>query len=144
MSCNPLRRLTNHAGAVCAAAMAALMLVGPVSAKDVAFRVQGLFCNLESQLDRALDDIDRGVSPQAAAGLVNSAAVVCTYVDLLHYVVAAPVNIGVGRGRLPVIKYRGTLVGVLLGGELRGLVPPAEVFFVTPQPIASAAVERRL
>ena len=61
---------------------------------DEAQRLQGLFCNTEAQIDRALADIAAGVSPRRAADLANRDAVVCTYVDRIEYLIARPVALG--------------------------------------------------
>jgi hypothetical protein len=122
------------------AACAALAMQGPALAEERV--VQGLFCNTEDQIDGALALVASGLSARTAVDLANGAGVVCTCVDRLHYVVERPVSIG-GSGFVPFAKYRAMLTGVVAGGRLRAVSPPVEVFFVTPDRLAGAAVERR-
>lgn len=120
-------------------AAACLALAATTAPADEGSRLQGLFCNTEPQIDRALADIAAGVSPARAADLANRDSVVCTHVDRLHYVIAAPVALGDG----PMVKYRGSLTGVVVGEALRPVSPPAELFFITPERLAGVAIERR-
>src|SRR5262245_40687601 len=62
-------------------------------AEDRTHSLQGLFCNAAEQIDEALNHMRRGLSPQSAVVLTNRDAVVCTFVDLLHYVIDRPVVI---------------------------------------------------
>ncbi len=113
---------------------------GPATAEGRSHRLQGMFCNTEQQIDSALALVGKGSTPRTAVALVNGGDTLCTYVDLLTYVVERPVAIG---GRVSLAKYRGLLTGVVVGGRLRDVSPPVEVFFVTPERIADAAVERQ-
>jgi hypothetical protein len=124
-----------------ALALAASLACGPSApahADEPALHLQGLFCNAEAQVEAALANIARGWSPAAAAERLNRDAVVCTYVDRLHFVVADPVIVGA----VPQV-YRGTLVAVVVGARSRPVSPPVEIFFVTPQRVRSATLERR-
>ncbi len=125
------------------AACLTLILQGPASASDQPLRLQGLFCNSEEQIDRTLAHIGLGLSPHAAVELTNEAAVVCTYVDLLQYEVDNPVAIGKNFSAAPLVKYRAMLTGVLVGDNLRPVSPPVEIYFVTPDRIVGAEIERR-
>jgi hypothetical protein len=107
---------------------------GPAAGQEL--RLQGLFCNTKAQLDRALARMGSGLDPHLAAEIENRDAVSCTYVDRLHYLVRHPVRVGA-------VKYEASLTGVVVGGEVRPVSPPARIFFATPEPIAAAAVERR-
>lgn len=44
--------------------------------------------------------MSRNVAPRAAAELTNDEEIVCTYVDLLHYIVERPRIIGKSRPSL--------------------------------------------
>jgi hypothetical protein len=102
-----------------------------------------MFCNTEAQIDGALARVGEGWTPHTAVALVNDGDAVCTYVDRLHYVVERPEALGETGRSAPLAKYRATLVGVVVGDRLRPVAPPVEVFFVTPERIAEALVERR-
>jgi hypothetical protein len=116
--------------------VAALALACAAPAAGQELRLQGLFCNAEDQLDRALARMSHGLDPRLAAELENREAVVCTWVDRLHYLVRHPVKVGA-------VKYEASLTGVVVGGAVRPVSPPVRMFFATPEPIAAAAVERR-
>jgi hypothetical protein len=122
------------------AALAAGLAAASVAAGE-AHRLQGLFCNTEAQLDRALAAVAAGLTPTRAAELANRDAVACTHVDRLHYLIEQPVALG--EGAVAPVRYRGALTGVLVGGALRPVSPPVELFFVTPARVAGAVVERR-
>jgi hypothetical protein len=123
------------------AALAAGLAAAAPAAAGEAHRLQGLFCNTEGQLDRALAAVAGGLTPARAAELTNRGAVVCTHVDRLHYLIEQPVALG--DGAVAPVRYRGALTGVLVGGALRPISPPVELFFVTPARVAGAVVERR-
>ena len=121
----------------------ALALPGFAGAGEQTYRLRGLFCNTEDQIDEALGYMSRNVAPRAAAELTNDDEIVCTYVDLLHYIVEQPVVIGEIPGALPLVKYEAQLVGVVVGGNIRPVSPPARVFFVIHERLAGAVAERR-
>jgi hypothetical protein len=121
------------------ATVAAALAAGGSALADEAQRLQGLFCNTEAQIGQALADIAAGVLPRRAADLANRDTVVCTYVDSIDYLIARPVALG--DAALPLVKYRGTLVGVLVGDTLRPVTPEAELYFLTPRQVAGAAIE---
>ena len=131
------------AGPATLALAACLLLHGPGRAEERVLWLQGLFCNTEEQIDGALAHIGQGRPPRTAAGLVNDGGAVCTYVDRLHYAVEHPRVVGEDGGHVALVKYRATLVGVVVGGNLRAVSPPVEVFFVSPERLAGAAIERR-
>ena len=81
------------------------------------------------------------MSPPLAADRANRDAVVCTYVDRIEYLITRPVALG--NPVLPLVKYRGALVGVLVGDALRPVTPEVELYFLTPQQVAGATTERR-
>jgi hypothetical protein len=124
------------------AACLALAVHSPVLAQDQPLRLQGLFCNTEKQIDGALGLMSQGQTPQAAAALTNGSEVVCTYVDELRYVVEHPVEIWQNKSAVAAAKYKGALTGVIVGGRLRPISPPVEIFFAVPERLAAAAVER--
>lgn len=139
-------RISRNAGRWLIAALVAWMAFAPaarVSAGDRTHRLQGLFCNTEAQIDETLARMHRGLPPRVAVELTNDDAVVCTFVDLLHYVVDRPVVIKELRGAFPLFKYQGQLVGVVVGGVVRPVTPAVPVFFVTPERLADARLEGR-
>jgi hypothetical protein len=85
----------------------------------------------------------RGLSPRAAVELTNRDAVVCTFVDSLHYIVDRPVVIKEIGGSLPLFKYQGTLVAVVVGGAKRPVIPPVNIFFAIPARLDDAPLEGR-
>ena len=116
---------------------------GKVQAKTSMPALQGLFCNSAEQIDDALAHIRGGLSPRAAVELVNRGEVVCTFVDLLRYVVEGPVVIQEIRGTFPLFKYEGSLVAVIVGGVVRPVTPPVRVFFAIPERLGDAPLEGR-
>lgn len=121
--------------------VAAALAAGGSAPADEVQCLQGLFCNTEAQIDRALADIASGVSPRRAADLANRDAVVCTYVDRIQYLIARP--LALDDATLPLVRYRGALVGVLVGDALRPVTPESEIYFITPRRVVGAASERR-
>ena len=105
--------------------------------------LQGLFCNASEQIDDALSHVREGLSPREAVGLVNHDEVVCTFVDMLHYVVDRPVVIQEIRGSFPLFKYEGTLVAVIVGNAVRPVTPPVQIFFAIPERLGDARLEGR-
>ena len=63
------------------------------SEPGVRMALQGLFCNSADQIDETVTHMRQGLSPPAAVELVNREAVVCTFADLLRYIVDRPVVI---------------------------------------------------
>ncbi|MFZ5672873.1 MAG: hypothetical protein ACOZAM_07905 [Pseudomonadota bacterium] len=112
-------------------------------AKDRTHALQGLFCNTAEQIDEALTHMRRGLSPRSAVELANRDAVVCTFVDVLHYVVDRPVVIKEIRGSPPMFKYQGALVAVVAGGTKRPVIPPVQIFFAIPERLHNAPLEGR-
>lgn len=123
------------------ATVAAALAAGGSALANEAQRLKGLFCNTEAQIDQARADIAAGLPPRLAADRANRDAVVCTYVDRIEYLIARPVALG--HLAPPLVKYRGALVGVLVGDALRPVSPEVELFFLTPKQVAGAATERR-
>jgi hypothetical protein len=105
--------------------------------------LRGLFCNTEEQIDEAFGYMSRNVPPRAAAELTNDDEIACTYVDLLHYIIEQPQVIGEIPAEFPLVKYEGKLVGVVVGGRVRPVSPPAPVFFIARERLPGAVVERR-
>ena len=126
-------------------ALLAILVQGNSSlAGEASHRLAGLFCNTEAQLDETLTLIGRTLSPGAAIAIVNKDAVVCNNVDQIEYALIHVVDIGRAREPIPLVRYRGTLVGVVVGQRLRPVDPPVTVFFVTPSWLAAIRVERDL
>ena len=130
---------------VVVASIAALTFAhgGKVLAKTSTRELQGLFCNAAEQIDDALSHMRGGLSPQAAVRLINGEEVVCTFVDSLRYVIDRPVIIQEIRGTFPLFKYEGTLVAVIVGGMVRPVTPPVQIFFAIPERLDDAPLERR-
>jgi hypothetical protein len=112
-------------------------------AEDRTHSLQGLFCNAPEQIDEALTHMRRGLSPRAAVEVTNRAAVVCTFVDLLHYVVDRPVIVEEIRGSRPLFKYQATLVAVIVGSARRPVTPPVDIFFAIPERLDDVRLEGR-
>lgn len=112
-------------------------------AEDRTHSLQGLFCNSAEQIDEALTHMRRGLSPRAAVELTNRDAVVCTFADLLHYVVDRPVVVKELGGSIPMFKYRGTLIAVVVGRAKRPVTPPVQIFFAIPERLGDAPSEGR-
>jgi hypothetical protein len=111
-------------------------------ADETTQRLTGLFCNTEAQIDEALSYLRHNLPPRAAVALTNNDAVVCNYADTVEYVVRAPVDVGRVTGLVPLVKYRATLVAVVIGKRLREIEPPVTIFFVTPNRLTTVFVER--
>ena len=105
------------------------------------YRLQGLFCNTDGQIDQTLTLMRRGLSPRAAVQTANADAIVCTFVDLLHYIVEHPVLTKEVRGSFPLFKYEGRLVAVVAGATVRPVTPPVRIFFAIPERLADAPLE---
>lgn len=138
----PIRPRAERYGLAIAACLA-LTIPGPGHTDVPALPLKGLFCNSEDRVNDAVAHIREGWSPQAAAELANSDAVACTHVDLLHYLITGPVRLGDHRRLDPLASYRGMLTAVVVGDEVRAVSPPVEVYFITPEILIGAAVERR-
>jgi hypothetical protein len=106
-------------------------------------RLQGSFCNSEAQIDRMLGHMAGGSDARTAVELVNMGRIDCTFVDAIAYQIERAVLIGGGQAGLPA-KYRGRLVGIVIGGTLRAVTPPADIFFAAPAPIDGIVPESRL
>ena len=133
----------NRAAALLLSAALGAVLAGSAGAGEQTYRVHGLFCNTEDQVDEALGHMSGSVPPRVAAELTNDEEIVCTYVDLLHFIVEQPVIIGEIPGALPLVKYEAKLVGVVVGASVRPVSPPAPVFFIAHERLPGSVVERR-
>jgi hypothetical protein len=133
----------NRAAALLLAAALGSALAGSAGAGEQAHRLRGLFCNTEDQVDEALGHMGRSVPPRVAAELANDDEIVCTYVDLLHFIVEQPLIIGEIPGTPRLLKYEAKLVGVVVGASVRPVSPPAPVFFIARERIPGSVVERR-
>ena len=105
-----------------AAALIVLAVSGSAHAEQ-GHVLHGLFCNTESQLDDTLAHMQRGLTPQAAAELTNEAAVVCVFADEVQYMIVGPLVLDEIPGGVLLTKYQGTLVGVLVGDNIRPVHP---------------------
>jgi len=115
-------------------AVLAALVAAPAAAADRPQVVHGLHCRTEAQVDRAIDLIRHDVPPRIAAEMLNRNEVACVFADRIWYMVEGPAIIGViqHRGRL-LVKYEGTLVGVLVGENPRPVEPPLRIYFVLPE-----------
>ena len=86
--------MPRHPGSLLVA-VAFAIAAAPAAAQEL--RLQGLFCNAEDQLDRALERIGHGLAPALAAESENRTSMSCTYVDRLHYLLRHPVRLGASR-----------------------------------------------
>lgn len=128
---------------VTAMAFLAFASTNRVLAEDRTHRLQGLFCNTDEKIDETLAHIRRGLSPRAAVETTNADAVVCTYVDLLQYVVVRPALTKEIRGSFPLFKYEGTLIAVAVGDTVRPMTPPVHIFFAIAERLADVPLAGR-
>lgn len=101
--------------------------------------LHGLFCNTETQIDEALAHMSLKLAPQAVVGLMNEKKVECVLADKIQYMVIRPLIIGGKDRNTSLLKYRATLVGVLVGENIRPVEPPVQIFFVTTEKLTGAA-----
>lgn len=139
-----VRSLRDRCVTLMVAAICGSVLPSSTAAGEQTHQLRGLFCNTEGQLDEALSHMSRNVAPGAAAELTNDEEIVCTYVDLLHYIVERPRIIGEIPAEFPLVKYEGELVGVIVGGRVRPVSPPARVFFILRDRLPDAVTEQRV
>jgi len=117
------------------AGLAGLMALASVAGTraDGAHLVHGLHCRTEAQVDAAIALIQGDMHPAAAAEMLNRDEVVCVFADKILYMIERPAMIGQAkRGGVSLIKYEGTLVGVLVGKNPRPIEPPMHLYFVLP------------
>ena len=101
--------------------------------------LHGLFCNTEVQIDEVLAHMSLNLTPQAAVELMNEKMVVCVLADKVQYMIIRPFIIGeINRG-ISLIKYQATLIGVLVGENVRSVEPPVQIFFVTTERLMGVA-----
>lgn len=102
--------------------------------------VSGLHCKTEAQVDAAIASIQQGTPPLLAAESLNREEVACVFADRIAYLIQHPVMLGRSDHRgVSLIKYEGTLVGVLVGQNPRPIEPPLHLFFVVPEPLPGVA-----
>ena len=101
--------------------------------------LHGLFCNTEAQIDESLAHLSLNLTPQAAVEMTNTKMIACVFADKVQYMVIHPFIIGGKNRGLSLMKYQATLVGVLVGGNIRPVEPPVQVFFVTTEPLTGVA-----
>ncbi len=124
------------------AACLAFISYTPIEAAEREILLQGLFCNTEEQIDDALGFMSQGLTASTAVDFTNKNGVVCSYVDVIHYIVEHPVEIWQNKSAIAAAKYKGTLTGVVVGQRHRPISPPVEIFFATPNRLTQNAVER--
>ena len=102
--------------------------------------LHGLFCNTEAQIDESLAHMSLNLTPKEAVELTNEKMIVCVLADKVQYMIIRPFIIGeINRGTA-LIKYQATLVGVLVGENIRPVEPPVQIFFVTTERLTGVAV----
>lgn len=124
------------------AALAALIAIASTGASHAGEQplLTGLYCKTESQVDAAIDAIHDGITPLLAAELLNREEVACVFADRIQYVIEHAVMLGRSDRRgVSLIKYEGTLVGVLVGNNPRPVEPPVHLYFVVPKPLPGVA-----
>ena len=102
--------------------------------------LSGLFCDTEAQIDESLAHMALNLTPQAAVELTNEKMIACVLADKVKYMIIRPVIIGEINQGVSLIKYQATLVGVLVGKNIRPVEPPVQIFFVTTERLAGVAV----
>ena len=101
--------------------------------------LHGLFCNTEAQIDETLAHLSLNLAPQAVVELMNQEKVACVLADEVQYMIIRPFVIGAKIRSSSLLKYRATLVGVLVGENIRPVEPPVQIFFVTTKRLTGAA-----
>jgi hypothetical protein len=64
----------------------------------------------------------------------------CVYADKIKYVVIHPIIVGKMLMEPQLTKYEATVTGVLVGGAIRPVAPPVQIFFVTAENVPGAVV----
>lgn len=120
--------------------LAALVAVtfGPIAKANQGHVLHGLFCNTEAQIDEILAHMSRNLAPQAAVEMMNKERVACVLADRIQYMVVHPVIIGGKNRGSSLLKYHATLIGVLVGENVRPVDPPAQIYFVTTERLPGA------
>ena len=126
------------------ALLAGILFQAQALGKEREYSLQGVFCNTEDQIDKAVAYMAMHHAPRAAVELVNGGGVVCNYVDLIHYVVESPLMVGAVSGSVRLFKYEATLKAISVGGVAREVSPPAQIFFVTPLAISGVPIAERV
>lgn len=104
--------------------------------------LRGLFCNNRAQLQETLDHLARTKTMAIAVAMTNRDSVVCVHAYLIRYMVVRPVIIGHRQvNGQPLTLYQASLIGVLVGGNPRPVVPPVNMFFVAMDEVPDAAAE---
>ena len=102
--------------------------------------LHGLFCNTEAQIDETLAHMSLNLAPQAAVELMNKEKVACVLADKVQYMIIRPLIIGGKNHGTSLLKYQATLVGVLVGENIRPVEPPVQIFFVTTERLIGTVV----
>lgn len=119
----------------------AVLALGSYAKAEQRHALHGLFCNTEEQIDQTLTHMRGGLPLWSAANMTNGDEVVCVYADRIHYVITSPAVIGEAwLDGLMLQKYEATLVGVLVGGNLRPVEPSVQIFFVRGDRLPGAVV----
>jgi hypothetical protein len=102
--------------------------------------LHGLFCNTEAQIDQSLAHLSLNLAPQSVVELMNEEKVACVLADKVQYMVIRPIIIGGKNRSSSLLKYQATLIGVLVGKNIRRVEPPVQIFFVTTERLIGAVV----
>ena len=107
--------------------------------------LHGLFCNTEKQVDATVALLRPDVTLDAAVAIANSSKVECVLAKDIEFAVVDAVAIGeIDYLGLKFTKYEGSLVGVMVGANLRPVDPPVTTFFVGIELLISAAKQSRI
>lgn len=101
--------------------------------------LHGLFCNTEAKINQSLAHLSLNLAPQSVVELMNEEKVACVLADKVQYMVIRPIIIGGNDRSSPLLKYQATLIGVLVGENIRPVEPPVQIFFVTTKRLTGAA-----
>ena len=119
---------------------AALVAVafGPIAQANQGHVLHGLFCNTEAQIDETVAHLSLNLAPQAVVELMNEERVACVLADRIQYMVVHPVIIGGKNRSSSLLRYHATLIGVLVGDNVRPVEPPVQIYFVTTERLPGA------
>jgi hypothetical protein len=94
----------------------------------------GFYCNSAEKIEQVIDAIGQGVTPADAVSALDG----CTNTERVALLVVSPqpVESTEDDGRF---RYRATLIGMIVEGEVTTVMPPAAVYFFRDQPYDGAS-----
>ena len=102
--------------------------------------LHGLFCNTEKQIDDTVAFIRMDLPLETAIAIANNDKIECVLAKDIWFVIVNPVVIGqLDHNGLQFFKYQATLVGVMVGTNLRPVDPPVTTFFVRMEVLIGTA-----